>query len=364
MLIIGCDYHPGFQQIACVDTETGELNEKRLAHPEQAEQFYRELQQRGITVRVGMESSGHSRWFERLLRELQFELWIGDPAVIRTKRVRKQKTDRQDAQLILQLLMENRFPRIWVPDAANRDLRQLLWHRHRLVQMRTRVMNQLHVVALNEGLRRKKALWRTAGRKELESIALAPWARRRRQDLLDLLDQLTPKIQELTHALEEEVEKRPVTRRLMTHPGVGPLTALAYELVIGTPERFHCGKQIASYVGLVPEEKSSGDRRRQGHISKQGNVLLRFLLVEAAQVTVRSQPEWRSKFFHLAMRRGRKIAKVAMARKLAVHLYWMWRQGCDYGQLQKLGSHAGEPGNPDAEQSITDVMIGHPAPNN
>jgi transposase len=177
-----------------------------------------------------------------------------------------------------------------------------------------------------------------AGRTELESIMLALWASRRRQDLLDLLYQLTPKIQELTCALEDEVEKRPVTRRLMTHPGVGPLTALAYELVIGTPERFHCGKQLASYVGLVPEEKSSGDRRRLGHISKQGNVLLRFLLVEAAQVTVRSQQEWRSKFFHLAIRRGRKIAKVAMARKLAVHPYWMWRQGCDYGQTQKLGS--------------------------
>jgi transposase len=362
MLIIGCDYHPGFQQIAFVDTDTGELRERRLAHREQAEQFYRELKQGNLAVRVGMESSGHSRWFERLLQELGFELWIGDPAEIRTKRVRKQKTDRQDAQLLLQLLLENRFPRIWIPDAENRDLRQLLWHRHRLVQMRTRVMNQLHVVPLNEGLRRKKALWRPAGRKELEAIALAPWASRRRQDLLDLLDQLTPKIQELTRALEEEVEKRPVTRRLMTHPGVGPLTALAFELVIGTPERFHCGKQIASYVGLVPEEKSSGDRRRLGHISKQGNVLLRFLLVEAAQVTVRSQQEWRSKFFHLAMRRGRKIAKVAMARKLAVHLYWMWRQGCDYGQLQKLGSHAGEPGHLDGVQSITDVMIGHPAP--
>jgi transposase len=245
---------------------------------------------------------------------------------------------------------------------ALHDLRQLLWHRHRLVQMHTRVMNQLHVVPLNEGLRRKKALWRPAGRKELESIALAPWASRRRQDLLELLDQLTPKIQELTRALEDEVEKRPVTRLLMTHPGVGPLTALAYELVIGTPERFHCGEQLASYVGLVPDEKSSGDRRRLGHISKQGNVLLRFLLVEAAQVTVRSQPEWRNRFFHLGMRRGRKIAKVAMARKLAVHLYWMWRQGCDYGQTQKLGSHAGEPGNPDGVQSITDVMIGHPAP--
>src|SRR6476660_6496406 len=134
------------------------------------------------------------------------------------------------------------------------------------------------------------------GGSQLESLLLAPWAKRRRQDLLDLLDQLTPKIQDLTRALEDEVEKRPVTRRLMTHPGVGPLTALAFELVIGSPERFHCGKQIASYVGLVPSEESSGDRRRLGHISKQGNSLLRFLLVEAAQVTVRSQPPWRSKF--------------------------------------------------------------------
>jgi len=338
-----CDYHPGFQQIAFVDTETGECGERRLTHREEAEQFYGGLRQR--SVRVGMEASGHARWFERLLRDLKFELWIGDAAEIRTKRVRKQKTDRQDAQLLLRLMVEDRFPRIWVADAENRDLRQLLWHRHRLVQMRTRVMNQLHVVALNEGLRRKQALWRPAGRSELESLVLARWASRRRQDLLDVLDQLTPKIQELTRALEEEVEKRPVTRRLATHPGVGPLTALAFELVIGTPERFHSGKQIASYVGLVPSEESSGDRRRLGHISKQGNSLLRFLLVEAAQVTVRSQPQWRSKFFHLAMRRGRKIAKVAMARKLAVHLYWMWRQGLDYGQFEKLGSHAGEPGH-------------------
>src|SRR5436853_2120701 len=345
MIIIGCDYHPGFQQIAFVDTDSGEWNERKLGHREEAEQFYRQLKVRGKKVLVGMEASGHARWFERLLTEVQFELWIGDAAEIRTKRVRKQKTDRQDAELLLRLLIEDRFPRIWVADGENRDLRQLLWHRHRLVQMRTRIMNQLHVLALNEGVRRKKTLRRPAGRAQLQSLVLARWASLRRQDLLELLDQLTPKIQELTRALEEEVEKRPVTRRLMTHPGVGPLTALAFELVIGTAQRFHCGKQIASYVGLVPSEESSGDRRRLGHISKQGNALLRFLLVEAAQVTVRSQPQWRSKFFHLAIRRGRKIAKIAMARKLAVHLYWMWRQGLDYGQFEKLGSHAGEPGN-------------------
>ena len=328
-----------------MDSESGEWNERRLGHREEAEQFYRDLKVRGVKVCVGMEASGHARWFEHLLGELQFELHIGDAAEIRSKRVRKQKTDRQDAQLLLTLLVEDRFPSIWVPNGENRDLRQLLWHRHRMVQMRTRIMNQLHVVALNEGVRLKKALWRPAGRAQLESLLLAPWASRRRQDLLELLDQLTPKIQELTRALEQEVEKRPVTRQLMTHPGVGPLTALAFELVIGTPERFGSGKQIASYVGLVPCEESSGDRRRLGHISKQGNSLLRFLLVEAAQITVRCDPDWRRQFLHLAMRRERRIAKVAMARKLAVRLYWMWRKGWDYEQLKKLGAHAGEPGN-------------------
>ncbi len=180
MIIIGCDYHPGFQQIAFVDTDSGEWNERKLGHREEAEQFYRQLKVRGKKVRVGMEASGHARWFERLLSELQFELWIGDAAEIRTKRVRKQKTDRQDAQLLLTLLVEDRFPRIWVPNEENRDLRQLLWHRHRLVQMRTRIMNQLHVLALNEGVRRKKALWRPAGRAQLQSLVLARWASRRR----------------------------------------------------------------------------------------------------------------------------------------------------------------------------------------
>ena len=151
MLIIGCDYHPGFQQIAFVDSESGEWKERRLGHREEAEQFYRDLKVRGVKVCVGMEASGHAHWFEHLLAELQFELHIGDAAEIRSKRVRKQKTDRQDAQRLLTLRVEDRFPRIWVPNGENRDLRQLLWHRHRMVQMRTRIMNQLHVVALNEG---------------------------------------------------------------------------------------------------------------------------------------------------------------------------------------------------------------------
>jgi transposase len=145
-----------------------------------------------MKVRVGMEASGHGRWFERLLAELRFELWIGDAAEIRARRVRKQKTDRQDAQHILQLLVKDRFPQIWVPSWENRDLRQLLWHRHRMVQARTRLMNQLQAVALNEGLRCKKKLWREKGREQLESFRLAPWASRRREDLLKLLESAEP----------------------------------------------------------------------------------------------------------------------------------------------------------------------------
>ena len=251
-----------------------------------------------------MEASGFGRWFERLLAELQVELWIGDAAEIQSKRARKQKTDRQDAQHILKLMLKDDFPRIWVPSWENRDLRQLLWHRHRLVQARTRIMNQLQAVAINEGLRCKKRLWRAGGRQQLESFPLGPWASRRRSDLLELLDGLSPTIAELSQAIEQEAEKRPEAQRLRTHPGVGALTALAFVLIIGDVGRFQCGKQIASYLGLVPLEKSSGNRRRLGHITKQGSSMLRFLLVEAAQVTVRSVPEWRSQYFRLMMRTG------------------------------------------------------------
>ncbi len=345
MIIIGVDFHPEFQQIASVDTATGEFEERRLQHPEEAERFYRELAARHAQVRIGMEASGHARWLERLLAELQFELWIGNAAEIRTKRVRKQKTDRQDAQLLLKLLLEDRFPRIWTPSWENRDLRQLLWHRHRMVQTRTRIMNQLQAMALNEGLRCKKRLWRNRGRQQLESFRLAPWASRRRRDLLDLLDRLNPTIAELSQAIQQEAASSPEVQRLMTHPGVGALTALAFVLIIGQVQRFRSGKHVASYLGLVPLEESSGNRRRLGHITKQGSSMMRFLLVEAAQATVRSDSQWRSRYFHLLMRRGRKTAKVAMARRLAICLYWMWRQGWDYQQLTRFGPHAGQPGN-------------------
>ncbi len=341
MLIIGCDYHPSVQQIAWTDEGTGEYGERRLTHCAEAEQFYRELQRQGSQVRVGMEATGHGRWFERLLGELHFELWIGDPARIRAKQVRKQKNDRLDAQHLLKLMLKDDFPRLWVATPENRDVRQLVWHRHRLVQMRTRVMNQLQAIAMNEGVRRRRGLWSQQGRAQLEALALPPWTSRRRQELLAVLDRLNPNIDELTKAVEQEAARRPEVERLQTHPGVGPVTALAYVLVLGTPERFRCGKQVGSYLGLIPCEDSSADHWRMGHISKQGNSLLRYLLVQSALSAARVEDQWHRQYVHLAMRRHHAIAKIAMARKLAVRLFWMWRRGWDYEQWKKFGSNVG-----------------------
>jgi len=329
--IIGCDFHPSYQQVAMLDTHSGELMEKSLGHEnkEEVRAFYAGLPG---PARVGVEASGQSQWFERLLGELGHEMWIGDAARIRSMENRKQKTDRRDALLLLELLQQGRFPRIWVPSPAERDARQLLLHRHKWVRLRTQVKNQLQALALNQGVRRKSKLWSVAGRAELEALSLAPWTHRRRADLLKLLDDLQPGILDLDRDVAEQAEARPEARRLMTHPGVGPVTALAFVLTMGPVGRFPRGKQVASYLGLIPSEHSSGGKQRLGHISKQGNAFLRGLLVEAAQSAVRYEPRLRREYWRLAQRKGRAIAKVAMARKLAVRLYWMLREGKEYAQ--------------------------------
>jgi len=268
--------------------------------------------------------------------------WIGDAAEIRTKRVRKQKTDERDALLILDLLLAKRFPKIWVPTPAERDLRQLLWHRHKLVCMRTMLGNQLHALAMSQGLCRKKKLFTKKGRIELVRLGLAPWASRRREELLRLLEQLEPSITELDRAVMQEAKRRQDAVLLMTHPGIGPVTSLAFVLAIGPIARFPHSKKIVSYLGLNPSEDSSGGRRRLGAISKQGNTMVRWLLIEAVYPAVRLDPELRQDYQRLKFRRGHAVAKVAIARKLAVRMYWMLRTGADYAQLvRRQGSPGG-----------------------
>jgi transposase len=323
MIIVGCDFHPSYQQIAFLDTERGEIEEKSLSHAStEAEQFYGRLARPAL---VGMEAVGNSQWFVDLLERLGHEVWVGDAAQIRASYVRQQKTDQRDAGHILKLLLEERFPRIWTPSGEMRDHRQLLVHRHKLVQLRTRVKNELQHLALNQGVQRKRKLWTVEGRGQLEALSLERWASQRRHDLFQLLAMLEGQLESLNQAVTEVAEIYPSVRLLMTQPGVGPVTALAFVVTIGDVQRFSRSKQVSSYLGLIPREHSSGGKQRMGSISKQGNRFLRTLLVEAAQSVVRFDPEFRREYQHRCHQKHRAVAKVAAARKLAVRLFWMLR---------------------------------------
>jgi len=285
-----------------------------------------------------MEAVGNSLWFEQLVVRLGHRLWIGDAAKIRASYVRRQKTDRRDAGHILRLLVEKRFPRIWVPSAEQRDQRQLLLHRHRLVRTRTRIKTELQHLALNQGMQKKRSLWSARGRAELQNLALEGWTARRREDLLSLLSMLEGQVEKLDAAVAEAAQRDEQARLLMSQPGVGPNTALAFVVTIGDVSRFRRSKQVASYLGLIPLERSSGEKRRLGGISKQGNVFLRTLLVEAAQSACRCDQQFRKEYWHRCHHKTKGVAKVAAARKLAVRLYWMLRNQRPYRPVPTGGS--------------------------
>ena len=359
MKIVGCDFHPSWQQIAVFDAKTGEITEHKLSNGDgQAEGFYRSLE---VPAVVGVEACGNSQWFVDLLERLGHQVWIGDAAQIRASYVRRQKTDRRDAGHILRLLMENRFPRLWTPTAEQRDLRQLLIHRHKLVEIRTRVKNGLQHLALNRGLQRKSSLWSVRGRAYLEELPLAGWTARRREDLLKFLAELDSHLGELDEAVARAAEEHPQARLLMTQPGVGPITALAFVLTIGDVSRFKHSGQVASYVGLIPREHSSGGKQRLGSISKQGNRFMRQLLVEAAQTANRLDEGFRKEYQARCHRKPKGVAKVATARKLAVRLYWMLQQNVGYPEIAHIESSPRVPlvSTPKAEGLVGRSRIQH-----
>jgi len=334
--IVGCDFHPRWQQVAVFDAESGEISEHKLLNGDgEAERFYRAVEAPAL---IGIEACGNSQWLIELLERLGHEVWVGDAAQIRASYVRRQKTDRRDAGHILRLLMENRFPRLWTPTAEQRDLRQLLIHRHKLVEIRTRVKNGLQHLALNRGLQKKSSLWSAKGRADLEKLPLQGWTARRREDLLKLLGDLDREVNELDAAVSHAGEQHPQARLLMTQPGVGPVTSLAFVLTIGDVSRFRHSGQVASYVGLIPREHSSGGKQRLGGISRQGNRFLRQLLVEAAQTATRLDEGFRKQYAARCHHKPKGVAKVAAARRLAVRLYWMLKQNVCYPEIARIES--------------------------
>ena len=355
--IIGCDLHARQQTLAMLDTTTGEVVEVTLKHEgDNVREFYSSLPR---PVRVGIEATGSMQWFLNLMEELGIECLVGHPAQIRAAAPRKQKNDRRDAELILKMLVEGRFPAIWLPSKELQDLRALLRHRHQWVRMRTRIQNALQSIALANGLRRGTALWSHDGQSRIALLPLAPHTAYRRSELQAMYEKFEAEIEKLNQRVEEQASKRPGARLLMSHPGVGPITALATEVFLGDPARFADSKALASYVGMIPREYSSGGRQRLGGLSKQGNPLLRFLWGEAGAHAARRDPELQRFYRRKLVQKGLGKASVAVARKLGIRLWIMLRDQIEYnefcrrGQKQQKSSDAcaGMPETPNGAKS-------------
>ena len=342
MRIIGCDLHARQQTVAMLDTATGEVVKMTLTHEgNNVREFYSSL---ALPVRVGIEATGSMQWFVSLMEELGIECLVGHPAEIRAAEPRKQKHDRRDAELILKLLVENRFPAIWLPRKELLDLRALLRHRHQWVRMRTRIQNALQSIALANGLRRGPSLWTQAGQQAIASLPLGPHTAYRRSELQAMYVKFEAEIEKLNQRVEEQACERPGARLLMTHPGVGPVTALATEVFLGDPARFADSKALASYVGMIPAEYSSAGRQRLGGLSKQGNPLLRFLWDEAGIHAVRRDPEVQRFYRRKLIQKGLGKARVAVARKLGIRMWIMLRDQIEYKEFCRRGQRQQKSG--------------------
>jgi transposase len=335
MRIIGCDLHARQQTLATLDTITGEVVNLTLMHGgEKVREFYSQLPR---PVLVGIEATGSMHWFLDLMEELGIECRVGHPAQIRAAEPRKQKHDRRDAELILKLLAENRFPAIWLPSKELLDLRALLFHRHQWVRMRTRIQNALQAIALANGLRRGSSLWSHDGQAKIAFLPLTPHTAYRRNALQTMYKTMESEIENLTKQVTEQAGNRPGARRLMTHPGVGPVTALATEVFLGDPQRFAESKALASYVGIIPREYSSGAHQRLGGVTKQGSPLLRFLWGEAGAHAARRDPELKRFYCRKLVQKGLGKVRVAVARKLGIRLWIMLRDEIDYQEFCRRG---------------------------
>ena len=350
MKIIGCDLHARQQTLAMLDTTTGEVEQKTLQHEgNNVREFYGHLPR---PVRVGIEATGSMQWFVNLMEELGIECLVGHPAEIRAAEPRKQKHDRRDAELILTLLAEHRFPAIWLPTKELLDLRALLRHRHQWVCLRVKLQNALQAIALANGLRRGSSLWTQAGQPAIASLPLSPHAAYRRSELQAMYVEFERKIEKLNQRVEQQAGERVGARLLMTHPGVGPITALATEVFLGDPSRFAGSKELASYVGMIPGEHSSGKRQRLGGLTKQGNPLLRFLWSEAAIHAVRRDPDLKQFYRRKLIQKGLGKARAAVARKLGIRMWIMLRDGIEYSEFCRRGQ---------MQQKSGDACAGMPA---
>ena len=330
---IGVDFHPYEQSIAYLDEVDGEIRYKRFVHSDKQsiKAFYRKC---GMDAIVCIEATGFLWWFEKLLAEVGIKLSIGDPRMIRRAALSRHKNDFRDAETILDLLMRGAFPAIVPRSEESREVLDLLNYRQSLVRKRTSVANQIQAFARQKGFAKFHLPAVKARRKVVEAPGTETEQLLLSSRLL-LFDELTRQIKVLEAKLEEEADKEEKIRLVRTHPGIGPLTSLALIHTLGDVRRFRRKEEVVAFVGLDPLEKSSGEKKRMGQISKRGSRLLRHLLGQAVQ-TCRDK-KIRQFYSQVSRRRGRPKAKVAAARKLLINCYVILRDNISYSEFCRRG---------------------------
>jgi transposase len=335
---IGVDIHARQQTLSYLDSSDGTTEQVVLDHERaDVKEFYRQFEGEVI---VGIEASGYSNWFEELMEQLGHQLLVGDAAEIRRLARRRQKNDRRDAELLLELLVKGEFPALYRYPKESREVLRQLRYRHKLVKLRTIVANTLHALALNAGLSLRAKLLTKGGRRQLSSIAISASSQQQRDELLSLADELTRRIQKVEQWLETQAKSDARVQRLQTHPGVGLLTSLCVVHTLGDLSRFSATRKVAAYVGFDPMEDSSAERKAYGGISKAGSRLLRYLLIEAGQTAARDDEQLKQFYRRLLPRRGKARAKVAVGRKLLIRCFIMGRAEIDYAEFLRRGRSA------------------------
>jgi transposase len=358
-IYIGVDFHARQQTICYLKTETGELVTCELKHQDKqaVRAFYAQF--RGQVI-VGLEASGYSPWFERMLEELGCEVWLGHATEIRRRARWRQKNDRRDAELILDLMLHNEFPRLHRPAVQSREVLRMLRYRQKLIKIRTMSKNSLQAIALQSGLARGSRLFTKDGQQQLSTAEMSPVMQWQRQHWLQLMEPLNQQLLETMVWFKAQSKGDDCITRLRTHPGIGLLTSLCLVHTLQPVSRFRNTRKVAAYAGFDPIERSSAERKCFLGISKAGSRLLRYLLVEAAHTAVRKDEDLKRFYKRLAERRGRPKAKVAAARKLLIRAYIMLRDEIDYAEFRhravaaRLARRSHGPNMPE-------VLIGQPA---
>ncbi len=355
----GVDFHARQQFIKWSDTADGELHQIQLSHKSLVDvrKFYAQFSGEVI---VGFEASGYSNWFEAMLHDLGHDVWIGDATEIRRRARSRQKTDKRDAELLLDLLLKQEFPRIHRLSPESLDVLRQLRYRHRLVQMRTKIHNALQSIALGAGLSLKSKLRTKKGKQRLNELPLSSALSQQREEWLSLIAEFNTRIERIEKDLQPLADDDERVRYVRTHPGIGLLTGLALVHTLCPVSRFANSRKVAAYVGLEPREYSSGEKQRFGGISKAGSRLLRFLLVEAGNSAVSSDEHLKKLYERLLHRRDRPRAKVAVARHVLIRAYIMLRDEIDYSEFVRRGVAAGSARTVRRPQ-VPDHLIERPA---